>query len=305
VRDIQKVLAALTSPVRREILGLIWDQELSAGEIAAAFPVTKPTISQHLAVLREAGLAESTAVGTSRRYRARRDALRGLRAALGGEAPGGEALGSEALGSEALGNAALGSEALGNAVLSNAVLGSAGKWTNADDDPRAPDRASSDVRTKPVVVASADVDTSQAVTFAAFTDPVVYSRWLGVPVTLQDGRFACTMEWGTSVRGRYELVCPPELIVMRWDFEDDNIPVPGGEMTGYLRIHPLGERAYVEVHQLVDTPAQAAFMEGAWALVLGRLKAGVARASDPAEPMLPRPPRPKRNPSTAPPGLIS
>jgi DNA-binding transcriptional ArsR family regulator len=71
LRDIQKVLAALASPVRREILGLIWDRELSAGEIAAAFPVTKPTISQHLAVLREAGLAAATAVGTSRRYRAR------------------------------------------------------------------------------------------------------------------------------------------------------------------------------------------------------------------------------------------
>jgi DNA-binding transcriptional ArsR family regulator len=105
VRDIQKVLAALTSPVRREILGLIWDRELSAGEIAAAFPVSKPTISQHLAVLREAGLAESTAVGTSRRYRARPDALRGLRAALGSEA-----------------------------------LGSADRWTNADN---APERAAS------------------------------------------------------------------------------------------------------------------------------------------------------------------
>jgi len=253
VRDIQKVLAALNSPVRREILGLIWDQELSAGEIAAAFPVTKPTISQHLAVLREAGLAESTAVGTSRRYRARPDALRGLRAALG----------------------------------------SAAKWINADDDPKTPERASSDARTKPVVVASTDVDTSQAATFAAFTDPVVYSRWLGVPVTLSDGRFACTMEWGTSVRGRYELVCPPELIVMRWDFDDDNIPVPGGEMTGYLRIQPRPDGAHVEVHQLVDTPAQAEFMERAWATVLGRLKAGVARACDPGQSMPPRPARPK------------
>ena len=199
MRDIQKVLAALTSPVRREILGLIWDRELSAGEIAAAFPVTKPTISQHLAVLREAGLAESTAVGTSRRYRARRDALRGLRAA--------------------------------------GALGSAARWTNADD---APERAASNVRTSSAVIASTDVDTSQALTFTAFTDAVVYSRWLGVPVTLQDGRFACTMEWGTNVRGRYELVCPPELIVMRWDFDDDNVPVPGGEMTGYLRIQPHG-----------------------------------------------------------------
>jgi uncharacterized protein YndB with AHSA1/START domain len=60
----------------------------------------------------------------------------------------------------------------------------------------------------------------------AFTDPVVYSRWLGVPVTIEDGRFACTLEWGTSIRGRYELVCPPELIVMRWDFEDGNLPRP-------------------------------------------------------------------------------
>jgi DNA-binding transcriptional ArsR family regulator/uncharacterized protein YndB with AHSA1/START domain len=257
VRDIQKVLAALTSPIRREILGLIWDRELSAGEIAAAFTVTKPTISQHLAVLREAGLAESTAVGTSRRYRARRDALRGLRAALG----------------------------------------SAGRWTNADQDPASPERTSADVRTTPVVLASADVDTSQEATFAAFTDPVIYSRWLGVPVTLRDGRFACTMEWGTSVRGRYELVCPPELIVMRWDFEDDNVPVPGGEMTCYLRIQPQGSGSHVEVHQLVDTPAQARFMEGAWAMVLGRLKAGVTRAFDPAEPMLSRPTRPKLLPS--------
>ncbi len=255
MRDIQKVLAALTSPVRREILGLIWDRELSAGEIAAAFPVTKPTISQHLAVLREAGLAESTAVGTSRRYRARRDALRGLRAALG----------------------------------------SAGRWTNADDDPLAPDRTSADVCAKTVVVAGVDVATSQAVTFAAFTDPAVYSRWLGVPVTIAGGRFACTLEWGTAVRGRYELVCPPELIVMRWDFEDDNVPIPGGEMTGYLRIQPRGGGSRVEVHQLVDTPAQAAFMEGAWALVLGRLKTGVTRASDPASPMPLRPARPKHH----------
>jgi len=253
VRDIQKVLAALASPVRREILGLIWDRELSAGEIAAAFPVTKPTISQHLAVLREAGLAVATAVGTSRRYRARPEALRGLHAALV----------------------------------------SPGKWVNADDDPRDPEHAS-DVSTKPVVVASTVVGTSQAATFAAFTDPAVYSRWLGVPVSIENGRFSCTMEWGTNVRGRYELICPPELIAMCWDFEDDNVPVPGGEMTGYLRIRPHPQGAHVEVHQVVDTPAQAEFMERAWAMVLGRLRAGVVHATDPDAPMPLRSARPKR-----------
>ena len=248
--DLQKVIAALTSPIRREILALVWDREVPAGEIAAAFSVTKPTISQHLAVLREAGLVTATAVGTSRRYRARPEALRGLRGALA----------------------------------------SPGKWSNADD---APERALSDACTKLAVVVSAEVGTDQAATFAAFTDPAVYSRWLGVPVTIEDGKFACTMEWGTQVRGRYELVSPPELIVMRWDFEDDNVPLPGGEMTGYLWIRPRASGAHVEVHQLADTPAQAEFLEAAWALVLGRLKAGVTGVVRPG-PATARAPRPKR-----------
>lgn len=80
----------------------------------------------------------------------------------------------------------------------------------------------------------------------------------------------------------------------RWDFEDGNIPVPGGELTGYLRISPQAQGAHVEVHQLAGTPAQAEFMEGAWAMVLGRLKAGVAQASDPGTDMAIRPSRPKR-----------
>jgi uncharacterized protein YndB with AHSA1/START domain len=126
----------------------------------------------------------------------------------------------------------------------------------------------SDKRPLPLV----DVDTDQATTYAAFTDPAVYSRWLGVPVTIADGRFACTLDWGTHVRGTYEIVCPPELVVMRWDFEDDNVPVPGGEMTGYLRIRARGDGTRVEVHQLVDTANQAQFMGAAWTLVLGRLK---------------------------------
>jgi hypothetical protein len=53
------------------------------------------------------------------------------------------------------------------------------------------------------------------------------------------------------------------------------------------------------VHQLVDTAAQARFMEGAWAMVLGRLKAGVTRAVNPAESMPSRPARPKIRPVEA------
>jgi hypothetical protein len=69
-----------------------------------------------------------------------------------------------------------------------------------------------------------------------------------------------------------------------------------GEMTGYLRIHSHPPGARVEVHQIVDTTEQAEFMERAWAMVLGRLQAGVVRASDPDSPMPLRPGRPKQWP---------
>ena len=253
MRDVQKVIAALASPVRREILALVWDRELRAGEIAAAFDVTKPTISQHLSVLRHAGLVSVVPAGTSRRYRAQPDALAGLRGALSGSS----------------------------------------KWTNVED---APERSLAAAYTKPLVAASVEVPTDPAASFRAFTDPEVYSRWLGVPVTIVDGVFTCTMEWGTHVCGRYEVVSPPELIALRWDFEDDVVPVPGAEMTGYIRFVAVGggTRTRVDVHQIVDTGVQAEFMEGAWTLVLGRLRAGVARALEPGAAAPARATRPKR-----------
>jgi len=97
-------------------------------------------------------------------------------------------------------------------------------------------------------------------------------------VTIDQGEFAATLEWGTEVRGRYEFVIPPHLIVMSWDFDDGNVPVPGHPLTGYLRVHPNGAGSRVVVQQLIDTPEQAAFMQGAWAMVLGRLRANIAAA---------------------------
>ena len=234
--DLDVTMRALGSRTRREILALVWDRDMAAGEIAAAFSLTAATISEHLSVLRTAGLVEMRRQGTSRRYRARPDALAGLHGALE----------------------------------------DAAKWRPADD---VPERALTRTSTRPVVVAAVDLPTPAETTFVAFTDPTVYSRWLQVPVTIEGDRFAATLEWGTEVRGRYELVVPPQLIVMTWDFEDDNVPVPGRPLTGYLRVYPDGEGSRVEVHQLVDTPEQAAFMEGAWAMVLGRLKTNVVAAS--------------------------
>ena len=75
-------LRALAEPRRREILALIRDRELPAGDIARRFDVTRPAISQHLAVLRDADLVSERRDGTRRLYRARPAGAAELRAWL-------------------------------------------------------------------------------------------------------------------------------------------------------------------------------------------------------------------------------
>src|SRR5690348_17461998 len=75
-------LKAIAEPRRRRILTLVRDEELSAGEIAAQFDVTRPAVSQHLTVLKEAGLVSERRNGTRRLYRARPEGLAQLKAFL-------------------------------------------------------------------------------------------------------------------------------------------------------------------------------------------------------------------------------
>jgi DNA-binding transcriptional ArsR family regulator len=238
VRDPQRLLDALSSPIRREILWLIRDRELAAGEIAAAFEVTAPTISQHLTVLRDSELVEMRVDGSFRRYRARPDMLRGL----------------------------------------EPLIANDDRWLTASDLPETALAAST---VELVVRTFVEVPATPETVFECFTDPEVYSRWLGVPVSLVDGRFACTMEWGTRVRGTYDVVVPPALIAMRWDFEDDNIPVPGDERIAYLRITGSDGGSRAELHQIVADEREADFMKVAWGMVLGRLKQSLVDAPAP------------------------
>ena len=76
-------LKALAEPRRRAILRLVWSQELPATDIADRFhDVTRPAISQHLAVLKEANLVSERRDGTRRLYRANSDTRAELRAFL-------------------------------------------------------------------------------------------------------------------------------------------------------------------------------------------------------------------------------
>jgi DNA-binding transcriptional ArsR family regulator len=74
-----EALRALAEPRRRVILRLVARDELSAGQIAAAFEVSRTAVSQHLTVLKHAGLLTERREGTRRLYRARPEGLAGLR----------------------------------------------------------------------------------------------------------------------------------------------------------------------------------------------------------------------------------
>lgn len=78
----QAVLDAISNARRRQILRLVWERELSAGDIAEQFDVSWPAISQNIAVLRRAGLVTERREANRRFYRADQQALGSLRPAL-------------------------------------------------------------------------------------------------------------------------------------------------------------------------------------------------------------------------------
>ena len=61
--DLNTLFKALNDPTRREILELLKEKDLTAGEIADQFSISKPSISHHLDLLRQAGLVESSKQG--------------------------------------------------------------------------------------------------------------------------------------------------------------------------------------------------------------------------------------------------
>jgi DNA-binding transcriptional ArsR family regulator/uncharacterized protein YndB with AHSA1/START domain len=247
--SVQAVVDALSSPVRREILWLVWDTERSAGEITAAFDLTAGTISSHLNALRDAGLIVQRRDGNFRRYLADRAAMQTVLPLLGS---------------------------------------SDDKWNVADE---IPEQSLAQTGSQHWVAVAVEVPLTQELAFESFVDGARFSDFLGVPVSIDDGRFRAELEWGTKVRGRYEVVAPPDLIAMRWDFDDEAVPVPGRQLVGYLRFHAVGTGCRIEVHQGASDAAQAEFLSVAWSLVLGRLAEHAA--SNGRAPKR-RPARPKR-----------
>jgi DNA-binding transcriptional ArsR family regulator len=87
---VNRVFKALADPTRRRVLQLLRRGPMSAGELADHFPVAKPTMSAHFAVLQAAGLIEAERNGRTILYRLRmsvlEDVLLGFARTLGWEA---------------------------------------------------------------------------------------------------------------------------------------------------------------------------------------------------------------------------
>ncbi|MEE8045360.1 MAG: metalloregulator ArsR/SmtB family transcription factor [Dehalococcoidia bacterium] len=78
----EAALKAMSDPTRREILRLVQTEEMPAGKIASNFPVSRPAISQHLSVLKSAGLVNERRSGVKRLYRTRVAGMSELKAFL-------------------------------------------------------------------------------------------------------------------------------------------------------------------------------------------------------------------------------
>jgi DNA-binding transcriptional ArsR family regulator len=76
---VELALKAIAEPRRQEILRLVWSKERAAGDIARHFEVSRPAISKHLRVLKEAGLVDERRMGTQRLYSTRTESLLELR----------------------------------------------------------------------------------------------------------------------------------------------------------------------------------------------------------------------------------
>ena len=145
------------------------------------------------------------------------------------------------------------------------------KWSAGRDHPEQQFVTASSERT---IVAQTDAPCSAVNAFRAFTDGRLYSQWLGGEVSIEAGRFRGVVpEITTEVRGSYVMTLPPSLIVMDWDFELGDVPVPGDTRRAHLIIEPDGPQSCrLMLTPFLADPSEADYFVSAWRFVLGRFR---------------------------------
>jgi uncharacterized protein YndB with AHSA1/START domain/DNA-binding transcriptional ArsR family regulator len=252
----QAVLDAVAEPRRREILRLVRDSELPAGAIAARFTdVSRPAVSQHLRVLRDAGLLVERRDGTRRLYRARPEGFGRLRAFL-------EEFWDDRL--EVLRDEAERAERKNRAEKAGIVTGTTAV---------------------PPIVKEIRIDAAPETVFEFFTDPAKLTRWLATEASLdpRPGGICHQVHSGGEdrpgvrydMRGVFLEVERPARVVFTWGFTNEDVGVPPGSTVVEVTLVPDGPGTRLRlVHR--HLPAQeVAAHESGWDEMLGRLATAV------------------------------
>lgn len=238
---------AIAEPRRRQILELVREGELSAGEIAAHFDVTRPAISQHLGVLKEAGLVSERRNGTRRLYLARPDGLRDLQAFLNG-------FWDERL--EALRRESERKEA----VHVDGVT------------------AGISVEREIAIAASPEI------VWELLTKEDEAIAWMGQSATFDlrpGGIYRVDVIPGNVARGEFVEIDPPHRLVFTWGWEEGASPVGPGSSTVEFELIPDGDGTLLRFRHFNLPSAEAAESHShGWDHYLARL-ATLASGSDP------------------------
>ena len=244
---VDQVLQALAEPRRREILKLIRFQELSVGEIASHFDVTRPAISQHLGVLSSAGLVTVRQRGTSRFYRVRPEGLTDLRQFL------------EGFWDDRLELLVREAEAEERRIT---------EMTSVQSD---------------VVVREVRISARPETVFGFLTDPALMVRWMGKNVQLEPhvgGIYWVDINGEAIACGEFIDIVPNQRVSFSFGWEGDNHPVPPGSTVVEITLTPDGDATIVRLeHSGLPADARADHGHG-WQGYVDRL-AAAAEGRDP------------------------
>jgi uncharacterized protein YndB with AHSA1/START domain/DNA-binding transcriptional ArsR family regulator len=236
-----EMLRAIAEPRRQEILRLVSRRELASGEIAAHFNVSRPAISQHLQVLKSAGLVTERRIGTRHLYQVRPEALAELKAFL--------------------------DESLWT------TLPKRPKPSKGDNRMTVPQ--ASDVEREVRIAASPEI------VFSFFTDPVKMKRWKGIDVAIDPrpgGIYRAQITPENLMIGEYVEVVPYGRLVFTWGWSTG--PIPPGSTTVEVTLTPDGDGTLLRLrHSGLAGEALLMHAEG-WDHYLPRLTA-VAEGRDP------------------------
>ena len=240
----EAVLKAIAEPCRQEIIRLVWHEERTAGDVAAHFDLSRPNISKHLRILKEAGLIEERRQGTRRLYRARPERLADARRFL-------ETFWDEGL---------------------------AAIKRSAEDDARrrrARMTADPDAIVREIRIAATPEDV-----FPYFTDANKLVVWKAVSAEL-DARPGGTFRMdvtgrGDVAQGEYLEIDPPRRIVFTWRWETDDPAMRAGSSVIEVTLWPEGDETLLRFVQRGVPEQRRHHSSAGWAHYLERLALAAA-----------------------------